>query len=194
MVGLAGCRGCGRGHRSLCGRLAVMMVMRVVVMPGHWPGSGGGPAGGGGGLAGGAPVVRVWPVEDGHPALAPAVDAHEVLVAAVGPVDGGASVLVVGHALLLLLLLLREPGHADAVVLAGKVGAGELLVAAVRRLLAATVHHAVLLVVFIIQEWQPGCADSLLVVGTPDTVELLVAALHGVAASFEMGAGFVFNI
>jgi len=246
VVGLASCRGCGRGrHRPLCGRLAVMMVMRVVVMPCHWPGSGGGPAGGGGGgLAGGAPVVGVWPVEDRHPALAPAVDAHEVLVAAVGPVDGGASVLVVGHALPLLflllhldlalgkpvpasagqlarkvsahqtllaavggclaslvvgldalpllLLLLSEPGHADAVVLAGKVGAGELLVAAVRRLLAATVHHAVL-VVFIIQEWQPGCADTLLV-GTPDTVELLVAALDAVAASFEMGAGFVFNI
>jgi len=89
-----------------------------------------------------------------------------------------------------LLLLLHEPWHADAFVLSGKVGAGELLVAAVGRFLATTVHHAVLLVT--IQEWQPGCANSLLV-GTPDAVELLVAALDGVAAAFEMGALFVFN-
>jgi len=182
VVGLVG-RGSGCGHHLLCGRL---VVVRVVVVPGHWFAGGRGPAGSGGRPAGGTPVVGVWS-EDWHPALAASVDAHEVLVAAVGSVDGSAAVLKVGNA---LLLLLHEPWHADAFVLSGKVGAGELLVAAVRRFLATTVHHAVLLVT--IQEWQPGCANSLLV-GTPDAVELLVAALDGVAAAFEMGALFVFN-
>lgn len=181
VVGLVG-RGSGCGHHLLCGCL---VVVRVVVVPGHWFAGGHGPAGSGRRPAGGTPVVGVWS-EDWHPALAPSVDAHEVLVAAVGSVDGSAAVLKVGNA---LFFLLHEPWHADAFVLSGKVGAGELLVAAVRRFLAPTVHHAVLVT---IQERQPGCANSLLV-GTPDAVELLVAALDGVAAAFEMGALFVFN-
>jgi len=185
VVGLV-CGRSGCGHHFWGGRF---VMVRVMMVPGHWSaGCGHWPAGSGRWPTGCAPVVGVWS-EDGDPALAAPVDAHEVLVAAVGSVDGSAAMLEVSHALLLLRVL-DEPRHADTVVLAGKMGASELLVTAVGWFLATTVDHAVLLV--IVQEWQPRCADSLLV-WTPDAVELLVAALDAVAAALEMGAFFVFN-
>jgi len=120
VVGLVG-RGSGCGHHLPCGRL---VVVRVVVVPGHWFAGGRGPAGG-------TPVVGVWS-EDWHPALAASVDAHEVLVAAVGSVDGSAAVLKVGNALLLQLnLSFGEPVPAGSGRLAGKVSAHQTLLATV---------------------------------------------------------------
>jgi len=120
VVGLVS-RGSGCGHHLLCGRL---VVVRVVVVPGHWFAGGRGPAGG-------TPVVGVWS-EDWHPALAASVDAHEVLVAAVGSVDGSAAVLKVGNALLLQLnLSFGEPVPAGSGRLAGKVSAHQTLLATV---------------------------------------------------------------
>jgi len=127
VVGLVG-RGSGCGHHLLCGRL---VVVRVVVVPGHWFAGGRGPAGSGGRPAGGTPVVGVWS-EDWHPALAASVDAHEVLVAAVGSVDGSAAVFKVGNALLLQLNLpFGEPVPAGSGRLAGKVSAHQTLLATV---------------------------------------------------------------
>jgi len=128
VVGLVG-RGSGCGHHLLCGCLVVARV--VVVVPGHWFAGGRGPTGSGGRPAGGTSVVGVWS-EDWHPALAASVDAHEVLVAAVGSVDGSAAVLKVCNALLLQLnLSFGEPVPAGSGRLAGKVSAHQTLLATV---------------------------------------------------------------
>jgi len=98
--------------------------------------------------------------------------------------------LKVSHAVVLLVSC-HQPWHADPLVLALKVSAGEPLVAAVGGLLAAPVNHTVAALFF--HQWQPGGASAVGLVGSAHAFEVAVAALDLVIASNSMGTPFFLN-